>query len=325
MADVGVRSDDRAQLLIVAAIGIAVLLTVLALALNTAVYGTIHVSQTDNSLHDERGAVQYQSSVQRAVSGFASSNAGKETEYDDLESDLRSDVDRWSELSKIGYAGDGVATRASVTNVTFESRVIQDEHGTFEDRSARSEWIVASEVSAIDAFEMRLHDEALVVTDDCTSAECFTLEVEGDDGGVWRLVVNTPSSEPGVTITVQSSDGSTDTCETVEQAASVDVTAGVFTDETGTECSFTSFVDDGGISPPYTLSYANADNVTGTYDLTASGKLVESTIADDDRYGTTGSPRIEPRISTADVSVEYQSSDLTYRTEIWVEGGENGD
>lgn len=324
MADVAARPDDRAQLLIAAAIGIAILLTVLALALNTAVYGEVHVAQTDNSLHEERGAIGYQHSVDRAVTGLIAANADNETEYDDLESGLRGDVDRWNDLTGREYAGDDAVTNASITDVTFESRIVQDENQTFAvqaNRSNRSDWTVADGVSAVEAFELQIHNDSLA-TDACpTEGDCFTLEVEGDGGERWRLFANATANGEGVTITAESPDGTVDTCETTESTASVNVTAGTFDDGSG-PCSFTSFLDDD-IDPPYTVRFANADNVTGTYDLTVSGKVVEGTIAEDDRYGTTGSPRIEARIDTATVAVEYRSPDLTYRTEFRVDGGAN--
>ncbi|WP_096390419.1 hypothetical protein [Halopenitus persicus] len=323
MARLGTRSDDRAQLLIVGAIGIAILLTVLALALNTAVYGEVYVAQTDDNLQDERGAIQYRHSVDRAVTGLIGANPGNPPEYDDLESDLRADVDRWNDLTKREHVADDAVTSASITDVTFRSRIVQDETKSFatqSDRSNRSNWTVADDVSAVEAFELRVHDDSLASTDDCTpGGDCFTLEVEGGGGKTWRLFANTTASDAGVAVTVESSDGAT-TCETTESTASVNVTAGTFDDGAGTECSFTSFLDDD-LDPPYTVRYANADNATGTYDLTVGGKIVADTIDADDRYGTSGSPRIEARIETATVAVEYRSPDLTYRTEFRVEGG----
>lgn len=325
MASVDVRPDDRAQLLIVAAIGIAILLTVLALALNTAVYGGVHVAQTDNSLHEERAALEYQHGVDRAVAGLIAANADTEIDYDDIERDLRRDVDRWNDLTRREYAGDDAVTNASITDVTFESRIVQDENQSFavqSDRSDRSNWTVADDVSTVEAFELGLHNDSLA-TDDCSpgGGDCFTLEIEGDGGETWRLFANATADGEGVTITVESPDGTTDTCETIESTASVNVTAGTFDDGSG-PCSFTSFRD-GDVDPPYTVQYVNADNVTGAYDLTVSGKVVEESIAEDDRYGTTGSPRLEARIHTATVAVEYRSPDLTYRTELRVDGGEN--
>lgn len=323
MADIAARPDDRAQLLIVAAIGIAILLTLLALALNTAVYGEVHVAQTDNSLHEERAAIGYQHSVDRAVTGLIAANAGNETGYEDLESDLRGDVDRWNDLTRREYAGDGAVTNASIIDVTFESRIVQDENQPFSvqsNRSNRSDWTVAENTSAVETFELQIHDDSLA-TDDCSpGGDCFTIEVEGDDGETWRLFANATANGEGVTITVESPDGTADTCETTESTASVNVTAGTFDDGSG-PCSFTSFVD-GELDPPYTVRYVNADNVTGTYDLTVSGTVVEGTIAEDDRYATTGSPRTEARIDTATVAVEYRSPDLTYRAQFRVDGGD---
>ncbi len=319
MEELRIRSNDRGQLILVAAIGLAVLLTLMTLALNTAVFGEIHAAQSDNSLKEERGAVQYHYSVERGVSGLIDSLNEEYDEYGELERELHDAVAVWNDLSSSEQLRDGTITNSSLERVTYESRVIQDESRAFTDRSGRTEWGVTEDVSDVRGFEMNVSGENLTATGDCAGGgACFGLEVEGANGNSWQLFVH---DDGGVTITVDSPSGGTETYTATETPVRIDVAEGSF-DVGGSEDEFTTFLQDGGIEAPYTLTYTNADNVSGTYELIVGGKIVDETIDDDERYGTDGSPRIEAKIDAADVSVRYRSTDLTYGTEIVVLPGE---
>lgn len=324
MADVRARGEDRAQLLLVSAIGLAILLVLLALALNTAAYGGVHVAQTDTGPDEERAAVQYQGAAERALAGLMASGYENATDYDELEDDFREDVGKWDRLAKTEYARDGAATAVTVTNVSFESRIVDDDAGGFEDQNGSTGWTVAENVSDVSAYTMNVtDDENLVETDDCASSgDCFTVEVEGGGGDVWYLFAFSPNGSNQVNVTVEQANGSQTTCGPSDPSVDVDLVDGVF-DPGGENCTFTSFLEDGGLDPPYTVRYVDADDVNGTYDLTVSGTVVEDTIADDDRYNATGSPRVEPALEAANVSIGYRSPDLRYRTETRVIRGED--
>lgn len=316
--DLTVQSDDRGQMILIAAIGLAILLTLLSLTLNTAVFGEIHATETDESLQMERGAIQYQYSVDRGVGGLLAQINREHHEYETLESELEDGVVAWSNLSGSERIRDGKRTDASLEGVTYETRIVQDESGDFRDRSGNTPWIVAEDVSDVRGFEMSVREEELVETSDCTGAEeCFSLNVEGSDGESWTLFVH---DDEGVTITVEPASGGNKTYGPAGASAKLDITDGVF-DLGGSEEEFTTFLDD---TPegPYTLTYTNADKVNGTYELTVDGKIVEETIDDDERYGVNETPRIEARIVAADVGVRYRSSGLAYGTEIEVVPGE---
>ena len=316
--DLTVQSDDRGQMILLAAIGLAILLTLLTLTLNTAVFGEIYAAETDESLEAERGAIQYQYSVDRGVSGLLVQINRENREYGTLESELEEGIVAWSRLSRSEQIRDGKTTNASLEGVIYETRIVQNESGEFRDHSGNTTWIIAEDVSDVRGFEMNVQEEKLVETSDCTGAEeCFNLTVEGSDGESWTLFVH---DDGGVTITVEAASGATETYGPAGTSSKINVTDGVF-DPDGSEAEFTTFLDDE-LEKPYTLTYTNADNVSGTYELTADGKIVEETIDDDERYGVEGAPKIEARIVAADVSIRYRSASLTYGTEIEIVPGE---
>ncbi len=319
--ELSVSSDDRGQMILIAAIGLAILLTLLALTLNTAVFGEIHAAESGESLQAERGAVQYQYSVDRGVSGLLVELNRDHDEYEALERELDDAITAWSDLSGAEQIRDGERTNASLERVTFETHMVQDEPRAFTDRAENTEWVIAEDVSEVREFEMDVHEEELVETSDCSGVGgCFSLRVEGSDGASWELFVY---DNGGVTVTIELASGDNETYGPAGTSAQIDVTEGIF-DVDGAEEAFTTFLDDD-LEAPYTLTYTNADNAEGTYGLTVDGKIVEETIADDERYDVDESPKISARIVAADVRVRYASADLTYETEMEVVPGETDD
>lgn len=321
MATMSRRPADRAQLLIVAAIGIAILLTALALALNTAVYAEVHVSETADSTDQQRDALRYQESVRRAVAELIVSDQR------DLvtQSDLQADLETWHELAAPDYARGGVAIDASVADTTTENWIVQNETGTFEDQSGASNWTVASNVSAVDTYDAEIQADGLGTTDGCNSAANCTVVTVTDGADSWQMFVYRSPGDQTVEIDVKQADGTNGGDCTADSSASVNLTSGEFVGENGTTCTFTSFRNDTALDSPYTVRYDSADKINGTYNLSVTGDVVEGSVEDDDRYGTTGSPRIERDVVAANVTVRYQSPDLTYQAEIRVDPGETDD
>lgn len=320
MEDLRRPSHDRGQLLIVGAIALAILLIGIALALNTAVVGEIHVAQTGASLQEERVAIGYEESAAQGVSGLMRAINVENDSYEALERELDGAIESWKTASGSATIRDGAVTNTALRTVRFESRVIQNETRSFTDASGNTEWTVVENASNVRAFEMNVTDEALATTSDCSgSGACFELSVTGDAGGLWQLFVSDVNGS--VTTTVISPSAGTEECQTNETPVGINVSAGTV-DLGGSECEFTSFVEDGGVDGPYTLEYANAANVTGAYELTVDGKIVEGTIEDDERYGTGGSPRIEAALVAAQLDVRYRSAAVRYETTIWVSAGE---
>lgn len=317
MADLTVNSDDRGQLIIVAAIGLAILLTLMTVALNTAVYGEIHVAQTDDSLNEERSALQYHHSLERGGGGLIASLNREHDRYETLNSELEGAVVTWSNLSRSEQLREGATTNATLESVTYESRIVhRNESRTFVDRSENTDWNVAANVSDVRGFEANVTETDLVDTSDCTdNGSCFRLEVEGAEGNTWRLFVY---DDGGVTVTVELASGANETYGPSGTSAKLNVTDGTVD---GSE-TFTTFLEDDGSEAPYTLRYANADTVSGTYELTVDGKIVDGGIDDDERYGVADAPRIEARITAAAVRLRYRSPDLRYETETEIIPGE---
>lgn len=306
------RRRDRGQLLIITAISLAVLLVLMALALNTAVYGTIHVGGADDDLREERNVVRYEDGVRRGVAGLIPAvNEATAADQDALRANLSRAVANWSRVSGRHEATDGVATNASLAEAHFGTGVVHDnESRAFTNRSDATNWTVVDGFNQVDHFEMRINRSRLVNTSDCNAdGTCFELTA---DGG-WKLTAYRTNQK--VVIRVDASDSTK--CETTDPPVAVDLTNGNFDH---TNCSGKTFTPiDEESDGPYTIGYANADNINGTYELHGEGDLDESNY-----YGADSgaSPRVGPRLAAANVTVTYRSADLNYSTVIRVEPGD---
>lgn len=316
MADVAGRTGDRGQLILITAVGIAALLVLVALALNTAVVGEIHVSKTDDDLREERVAVEYRDGVRRGVGGALPFVNETTAEYHELEAavvdDFESEIAAWDELARREYAREGAATNASLNRTYLGTYVVHDnESEPFTDRDGNANWTLAENAPAVVAYRMNLSDDDLAQVDDCASEDhggCFHLVV---DDGAWELSAYENSSKVIVEV-----DGEK-RCETNRSSVPIDITNGSF-GVPDCDDGFTTFRET--VEAPYTLAYAGGDEASGTYELVVGEEL------DRDAYHgpeTGESPRVAPAVVAADVTLVYRSADLTYRTEIQVAPGES--
>lgn len=307
-----VSRRDRGQLLIITAISLAVLLVLMALALNTAVYGVVHAGGADDDLREERNVVRYEDGVRRGVAGLIPAVDNSTT--DDpaaLEANLSRAVANWSRIAGRQEAGDGVAANATLAAARFETEIVHDDGSrAFTNENGDTNWTVAREVTAVHRYEMRIDRANLVNTSECAAGDtCFELSV---DGGEWALIAYRTNQK--VVVRVDADDGGR--CETTDPSVTVDLTDGRFDHA---DCGETFTAVDDATDDRYAIRYANADNVDGRYELHSEGVVDQDDYHDAD---SGSSPRVAPRLAGADVLVTYRSPDLQYRAVIRVDPGE---
>ena len=312
MADLSDRSAERAQLLIIAGVGLAILLVLMALALNTAVYGGVHVASTDDSLQEERAALEYQDAVERGLVELLP-EVTETGDYGELETALDSEVANVTDLVNRQFMDDGIATRTAVSEPLFETSVIHDnETRNFTNRGHQdTTWVVAEDVSNVSRFEMDVNDDELSHVGDCQSSEeCFNITV---NDGAWHMAIWEQSGN--TTIEYEYSGGG-DKYDCDVPTATIDFVEGKSEDcEENNFVSFTEVLD-----PPYKIEYSDTGNVTGTYSLTVDGKLDEDNFHGNE---TDKSPRIGAELVGVEVTVEYRTANLHYRNEIRLMRGED--
>ena len=317
-----IRPADRAQLLIIGAIGMVIFLVVLALALNTAVYGEVYVPQSDVNTDEEREIVRMHDAVERAVVGVTPTGPVEATDFDELTEAIHEDMAVWTETKSGVAAENGVALQVNVVEVGFDSHIIQNESGPFTNHNGmETPWTLAETVDEIHRFEMSLESDSLEPNESCPDDSCFEIHITGDNGDTWRMNASTTNATEEILVEVELSDGSTETCDTTDMEAALNLTAGTFVNQDGT-CSFTSFADDPGVTAPYTVEYVNPANASGTYQLSTSGKVVADTIEEDDRYDINASPRVDPEVVGVTMDVDIRTLTVGHHVILQIEAGE---
>lgn len=309
MAVVG-RRADRGQLLVITAVSLALLVTLMALALNTAVFGEVHVAQTDDTLHEERAVVRFEDDVQRGVGGLLPAYRD-ETGIDEatLGDAYGDDVATWSELTASHYARDSAGAEVRLERAYFGSFALHDnESRTFTSDDGNTTWTVAADADRVVSYEMNVSGDQLAQTGECNARdECFHLVV---DGGSWEMAIYDKSGQVSIEV------NGAEVCRTNSSFVPIDHINGSFGVQ---DCSsgFATFQDE--LDGPYTLEYASADRATGTYELVVDGDIAGANYHDP---GTDRSPRRGPSIVAADVTVRYRSTELAYERQLRVTPGE---
>ncbi|MFC6871913.1 hypothetical protein [Halobellus marinus] len=322
MADVTARDGeregrspdhDRAQLLLVGALALAVLFVALALLLNTAIYtGNLATRETGV---DAVPAVEYVGETRTAgVDTIRSVNRLNNTSTDALNSALNASIDRWDDLASHhrAVAGDGAA--ASVVAVTNGTRIQQDDATrSYIDESGTANWTVAADADLSGVRSLRLKVDESTLPGGFAD-DVFHINVSSTEG-TWSVYVYTNAADdPEIRVF---NDGSE-----VAQCPAGSVTDGTFVIDVpnesvgGAPCAALGDVDDVGTDAAIRYRYGN--EAGGTYTMVVDEPPSALTLPGLVAAGS-GQPYYTPAIYSADLSVRYRTPELDYEARIGVQ------
>lgn len=298
--------DRRGQLLLVAALGLAVAFVVLAVVLNAVVF-TENLATQNHGRTDE--AVGFQNAVDDGVGGLLTAvNDHNNSDYEELNEVFRDGVGTWDGDTALLSATDGRVTETTVADVENGTQVVQSEPRSFTNESGVGDWDLAPDVEETRRFRM--------VVSQNDSANPFRTRVS-DGTNTWTVRVEENGSATDVLVF---EDGTrrakhTEPGDTVE----IDLTQGLVN---GTEYENWTFAE--GVGPSYTISYANGDTASGRYVFLVDRP--RTAMLDDlaDHYASRNDgdyPTTVPGLYRANVSVTLQRSTLTYETQVDVAPG----
>lgn len=308
------RNASRGQLIVITAIALAVLLVIIAIALNTAVMGGIHAEGAGDTDLEERNAVQYASAVEAGLPGlFVGVNEGNMT-YDEREGELEDQLDNWNRVLADSYARDGVRTDIA----TEDMDIIGWETELFHDDDDESfgyvdgddlDGTLAENVTEVEVFEVTISMDDV---DESTGPE-FTV-VDADDNE-WNITTEfTPGDEDDDEpdeLEVFIDDGDEEVSETITEDE--EITINLLTEEVdGEEEVFESFVDNDDFEKPFRITIVEGEALTGTYHLRVEGEVDEGVFNDPDG----GTPWYSANVVGAEVDVSYHSSTVRYGTTV---------
>lgn len=292
MADVG----DRAQIILVIGLVLAVMFVALSLVLNTAIFTENLATRSNDGVSD--GAIEFHhDAIASTQDAIEYANANDAT----LEASVENSVRDYNRLSLNHSARNGKVTNVTV-NRTYEGRHIwQATDSTFESSNPDEDWTLANDVSGTREFRMNVEP-----TSACTDlSNCFF--VEFDDGSdPMRMYLNL-TDDNHAKVSVENSTVS-QSCEGDSSQVSINITAGTIS---GDSCSAFSLLQT--VEKPYDIHYRNAANATGTYDLTVNSTSLPA------NYGIVDSePQSEVVLYSVWIDITYNHPDLRYSNTVEV-------
>ncbi|MFC5970238.1 hypothetical protein ACFPYI_02735 [Halomarina salina] len=284
---------DRAQLILVGGLSLALVLVAIALVLNSAIYTENLASRTNADASND--AVLFTTDLRH--------NVEKSIQYANQESMTESDV-----VAMINTIGNEMAMRAGkqgaavdfhnadLASVDSGLQFTQTSDTTFESDNGSADYVIATDTKVRD-LEMDL---------DTSTPGTFTVQLVGDSNSL-NLVFQVTSSE--ITVNQEDDGGAVlDSCteSIADGRANVRVSQGTIE---GHDCTALNVFSD--LSSEYDISVRSGDQVKGKYSFVI-----------DDAADSTSSLSGSTAIYAVTVEYSYQTKYLYYETQIRVAPGE---
>ncbi|WP_148413349.1 hypothetical protein [Haloferax sp. KTX1] len=307
--------DDRGQLMLVAALAIAVLLVGLALTLNTAIYTENLATRTTDTNLD--GAVTHGGAVEDGAGALLDETNREGGTYGELNDSFGEAFGNWSDAAATLAAVRGAATDASHVDRVRGTRISQtDAARNFTDRNETTDWTLASDVG-VRGVRFNVSRDSLATS----SGSAFELVVDdGTDAVETEIYQNTTQGR--VFVAVEDAGGTRTTCSVAADAGdyvTVDLADGRLN---GTACDPLDAVHTD-LDGAATVSYRNAGAAEGSYELYVDE--TNATVFDATKYASAGSgssPVAQEALYAVTVSYVYESGETYVYRELRVAPGE---
>ncbi|MHB9285704.1 hypothetical protein ACKVMT_01525 [Halobacteriales archaeon Cl-PHB] len=317
MADLTGR--DRGQILLVAALALAVTFVALALILNSAIFTENLASRGDTT--GSENALQYRDSLKRGmgtVLAFENRNLSSGEGRAEIRDRLNRSVGDLSPVLTRKWARLGVSSNTSISGQTDGSRIFQTDHTRdFTDNDTNAvDWTLASGVDETRAFRLNVSRSGLTDLGTCgLLSGCFETVVT-DGSTTWRVSVAEDGGTNEIVVEVDNGTGSNQQCAPVSQSfVEIDLTEGTVAGEPCSALSFGDAPDTG-----YDIQYRNGDQLEGSYTLVVDNPGVADT--DPARFGNPGDPAVEPALYAVTMDYDFISPYVTVNTTVRVAPGE---
>ena len=303
--------DDRAQVLLIGAVTIGVLLVGIALLVNAVVFTeSAAATGTRTGVDDAR---QVEATVERDATGLMTANALEEGYV--RQNAFESDLERYESLLNNATVEDRPAVvEVNVNNsrTTTAGLFTQNSTANLVDDDGDESWTFADDVTRVPVFQVNLTRVPVGPT------ERFVVRVENASGAYWELsAYRSPpaSNEVHVETRSSSSPGWTEICTRPGPLSSSGDLKWTLNDD---------FVDLDpcdrstpfalGVSAPYSLSFdqsaVTGQKAQGSYRIATDGS------ARPGNFDDPGDPNIVPTLYEVSLDLTYRSTSLTYSTNV---------
>ena len=302
------RPRDRAQLILVGGLVVAVGLVALAIVLNSGIYTHNLASRADPTASE---AVGHTAAVRDSVGGLVEYEVGHNP--DDTSEQVRNVTDGTSNVSAQvarASARRGLLTNATVNATVNGTTVNQTGDRNFSDSTTATDWVVATDAHGVRDFRMNATQASLNETSTPLTGSVFN--VTFDSGGSEFVVsVYNDSHTTSLLVTDTTAGRSFGPCTDTGARTVVDITEATVA---GEHCAALGRIED--LPRPYDVEFDQADNVTGSYSLVAN-----TTSVDVGSPGDAGPSEMETLYAVW-VEIAFQSQRVDYRTNVTVAPGE---
>lgn len=289
--------DSRGQIILVAALAIAVTFVALALVVNTVIF-TENLATRETVRGGE--AVEFQQMVEESGEALLwRANEYNNSSYSDAKDAFERDIGLLGQSENLHAVSGGSLRSVDVVTVHEGARIEQSSQQGVTETTGNSTWVVATDVTDTRAFQLHITG---------FSGDEFTVNVsKGSEE--WRMRINDSGGSP----TVYTSDetGAIGDCSASGTPVTVGVTAGTVN---GSECSTLDFAE--GVSTPYRITIENGTNVTASYQLVVDETRSSVSGATDTDYSGGGEPELYHAIYNSTVNISVERSDLTYTSNV---------
>ena len=301
---------DRAQLILVGGLVIAVGLVGLAIVLNSGIYTHNLASRADPTASQ---AVGHTVVVRDSVGGLV--EFAVRHHPNDLaaqEANVTDGLPKVSELLARESSRRSVLTNVTVTATVGGRTVQQTGDRVFTDGAGAEDWEVADDAGGVRSFRMDVERDSLNESSPPLQGGVFNVTFDSGGGDV-VVSIYEDGGATGVMVTDEAAGRSFGPCtDTSGSWTGIDLTGATVA---GEHCAALERLD--GLSPPFDVEFADAANVSGTYSLVVDTIDLGNVVP----VGNSGPSALETLYGVR-VEVRFQSQRVDYRTTIEVAPGE---
>ncbi|WP_146417137.1 DUF7261 family protein [Haloarcula hispanica] len=318
------NDDDRGQIILIAALALAVTFIGLALVVNSAIYTQNLASRGE--VAGSNDALEMRAMVETNVGGgITAANKYNYSTQTTLETGVRESIGTVSTQTERQRVTSGTLVNVTLAGPpTYGTRIAQTNTSLFESGEATpsADWMVRERVTrpgdgtnatrrfVINATQLPSSGSEFVVVANGTGGNPkWTMRVWGDVGpsGTVNVEVDTPSGTQTCAVPIE------------EPYAHIDVTGGTVQGEPCLALQGGSF--DGrfahGVGDEYNISYESGDQIKGNYSMVVRDSTPANTLDT-----APASPFSTTAIYDVTVRYRYDTSNLRYEAKIRVAPGE---
>jgi hypothetical protein len=323
------RDEDRAQLILITGLTLAVIFVTVVLLLNTVIYTENLATRGVDAGGAE--AIEFRDGAVDDLAAIMDREHRTETSVDGVTADFEASAAAYANATGDLRARDGVVADVTVVGTEPGHFIAQDEVGggyrTLTADDGTADWTVAGNATRARNYRLMVAPDSL----SASSGDAFTIVAEDSTGGsntTWSISLWSASDPDEINVRVTNETASV--TETFAPAAdenhTVDVTGGTVNGEPFDALVWAEGVQNDDGTADYDIRYENGDEATGTYHLVVQSDDLDS--GDDNQYGSSPSnrssqPYVVDAVYSAKIEVSHRTPELEYGDVIRVAPGEH--